>query len=414
MGNSALLAAPKVEKETEGNTNGNISWGACSMQGWRRSMEDAHAGVLDIGGAKGVHYFAVFDGHGGAEVAEYCGKHLHDELVQHAEFKDGGDIGKAIGETFVQMDEKIVSPEAKNEMLSLDDSGSFSSSPREGDAPATSATLTPPGADLSQVARSAAAAAAAEAAQQRRDWEPHSGCTAVAAVVWGSQVFVGNAGDSRCVVCDSNGKAIPLSFDHKPEDAREQARIYAAGAVVEMGRVSSRHTSSALNLTRAIGDLDFKKNPHKGPKEQAVTAWPDIKTLELDTSDHEFMILACDGIWDCLDNQQAVDFVRARLPKKTAGEKVSVSWLSEIGAEMCDHCLAADTEGDCLGTDNMTVMVVLLRGAALDVVNSGVVRAGEGTAEGHADKKRRVSGGEGEGEEAGEEQTGGAASGGGR
>jgi protein phosphatase 1G len=132
MGNSALLAQPKVEKETEGATNGTISWGACSMQGWRRSMEDAHAGVLDMAvgssaGQGGVHFFAVYDGHGGSEVATYCGRHLHSELLQHDEFKEGGDVGRAIGETFIEMDRKIVGAVAKKEMLDLDESSdSFS------------------------------------------------------------------------------------------------------------------------------------------------------------------------------------------------------------------------------------------------------------------------------------------------
>jgi serine/threonine protein phosphatase PrpC len=177
-------------------------------------MEDAHAAVMDIAG-RGVHFFAVYDGHGGAEVAEFCGRHLHSELLSHKEFREGGDIGLACSETFIRMDQKIVGTAAMKEMLDIDEAD---------------------GGDK---------------------WEPQSGCTAVAAVIWGTRVVVANAGDSRCVVCDSSGKAVPLSFDHKPEDEREQARIYAAGAVVEMGRVSSRTTSSALNLTRAIGDLDL-------------------------------------------------------------------------------------------------------------------------------------------------------------
>ena len=216
MGNSALLAAPKTEKTMEGASNGVVSWGSCSMQGWRRYMEDAHAAVLDLAGS-GVHFFAVYDGHGGAEVAEFCGRHLHNELLHHEEFREGGDLGLACSETFIHMDQKIVGGAAMVEMLGLAQSG------LAGD----------------------------------EEWEPPSGCTAVAAVVWGTRVVVANAGDSRCVVCDSTGKAVPLSFDHKPEDAREQARIYAAGAVVEMGRISSRNSTSALNLTRAIGDLDL-------------------------------------------------------------------------------------------------------------------------------------------------------------
>ena len=157
-----------------------------------------------------------------------------------------------------------------------------------------------------------------------------------------------------------------------------------------------------------------KKNQHKGPKEQAVTAWPDVNTLELADAGYEFMILACDGIWEILSNQQAVDFVRERLRTldvRSADSaaaccadknQVTVARLSEIGSEMCDHCLADDTDGDCLGTDNMTVMIVLLRGSSEWKGPAGS-RAGERDAvaetankeddvEIRAEKKRRLDG----------------------
>ena len=62
------------------------------------------------------------------------------------------------------------------------------------------------------------------------------------------QVIVANAGDSRCVLC-RDGKAVDMSFDHKPEDEPERKRIEAAGGKVTLaGRVNG-----GLNLSRAIG-----------------------------------------------------------------------------------------------------------------------------------------------------------------
>ena len=64
-----------------------------------------------------------------------------------------------------------------------------------------------------------------------------SGCTAVVAVKRGNQLFVANAGDSRCVV-SCEGKAVEMSFDHKPEDELERDRIETAGGwVTPDGRV---------------------------------------------------------------------------------------------------------------------------------------------------------------------------------
>lgn len=57
-------------------------------------------------------------------------------------------------------------------------------------------------------------------------------------------------------------EVIPLSTDHKPENEVEKNRIHKAGGYVSDGRVNDN-----LNLTRAIGDLEYKKNPQLKPEE---------------------------------------------------------------------------------------------------------------------------------------------------
>lgn len=85
-----------------------------------------------------------------------------------------------------------------------------------------------------------------------------SGCTAVVAILKNDVLYVANAGDSRCVVC-RDGKAIEMSFDHKPEDELEHDRIVKAGGkVTNDGRVNA-----GLNLSRAIGDHAYKMVGHQ-------------------------------------------------------------------------------------------------------------------------------------------------------
>jgi protein phosphatase 1G len=74
-----------------------------------------------------------------------------------------------------------------------------------------------------------------------------------------------------------------------------------------------------LNLSRAIGDHAYKKTMTLPPEEQAITALPDVRTLTLEDQD-EFMIIACDGIWNFMSSQDAVDFVHTRLDKKSLSQ----------------------------------------------------------------------------------------------
>ncbi|RNA30398.1 phosphatase 1G [Brachionus plicatilis] len=159
-------------------------------------------------------------------------------------------------------------------------------------------------------------------------------------------LYVANAGDSRCVVC-RDGKAIEMSFDHKPEDEIERQRIEkAGGTVTKDGRVNA-----GLNLSRAIGDHTYKANKTLSLSEQMITPLPDLKVLDIDPAKDKFMILACDGIWNFMSSQEVCDYVQERL-------NANYAKLSLICEELFMHCLAPDAEGDGTGCDNMTCILI--------------------------------------------------------
>ncbi|KAF8951011.1 Protein phosphatase 2C 2, partial [Entomortierella lignicola] len=133
----------------------------------------------------------------------------------------------------------------------------------------------------------------------------------------------------------------------------ETRRIVAAGGFVEYGRVNG-----SLALSRALGDFEFKMNATLGPDDQIVTANPVIVEHKLKDED-EFLILACDGIWDCMTSQEVVTFVR-----KGISENVPLDTLCEM---VMDHCLASDSGMTGVGCDNMTLVIVaILNGKTLE------------------------------------------------
>lgn len=78
--------------------------------------------------------------------------------------------------------------------------------------------------------------------------------------------------------------------------------------------------NGGLNLSRAIGDHAYKMNKDLKPEEQMISAMPDVKKVSLEEGD-EFMVLACDGIWNFMSSEEVVEFVRKRLAEKR--EKIS-------------------------------------------------------------------------------------------
>ncbi|KAF7488466.1 Putative protein phosphatase [Sarcoptes scabiei] len=173
-----------------------------------------------------------------------------------------------------------------------------------------------------------------------------SGSTAIVAIIRANTVYVGNIGDSRCVI-SRNGKAIDLSQDHKPEDKIEKDRILNAGAEIIDGRVNG-----GLNLSRAFGDHIYKTKEDLSDREQMIVALPDIETFEIDWDSDQFLFLACDGIWNSMNSQEVVDFINERLRDDKS--------LKEICEELFKACLAPNTNGDGSGCDNMTCILIQL------------------------------------------------------
>lgn len=83
----------------------------------------------------------------------------------------------------------------------------------------------------------------------------------------------------------------------------ERSRVLAAGHHVEDGRVDG-----VIAISRALGDWEYK-SAKLAPEKMAVSGFPDISKTAI-TKESEFVICACDGIWDCMTSQEACDFVK--------------------------------------------------------------------------------------------------------
>lgn len=123
------------------------------------------------------------------------------------------------------------------------------------------------------------------------------GSTASTAILVGDRLLVANVGDSRAVICIA-GRAIALSIDHKPNRSDERQRIEKAGGVVMWS--GTWRVGGVLAVSRAFGDRLLKKY---------VVAEPEIQEEPI-TSDVEFLVIASDGLWDVVSNQDAVTMVQ--------------------------------------------------------------------------------------------------------
>ncbi|KAL8930688.1 MAG: hypothetical protein Q9208_000559 [Pyrenodesmia sp. 3 TL-2023] len=288
-------------------------------------------------------YFAIFDGHAGTFAADWCGKKLHVLLEEMIRKNPNTPVPELLDSTFTSVDQQLDSLPLKNSgctaicaVLRWEDripnsqsaTGSTAIAPAaaaavkavnaensSNPAPQNSQNLTPEAKALvSSSSSSTAIPKLQETATRQR------------------VLYTANVGDARIVLC-RNGKALRLSYDHKGSDENEGKRISNAGGLILNNRVNG-----VLAVTRALGDSYMKDLVTGHPYTTETVIQPDID---------EFLILACDGLWDVCSDQEAVDLVRHTQDPQLASK------------QLVDHALAR------FSTDNLSCMLVRFDGKAV-------------------------------------------------
>jgi protein phosphatase 2C family protein 2/3 len=168
----------------------------------------------------------------------------------------------------------------------------------------------------------------------------YSGCTLCVCLCTRSTLLVANLGDSRVVMSRKGGKMQQVTKkDHVAKDDKERQRIEESGGFVN----AEGYLGGKVQVSRAIGDIDSDT----GNKIVGLSSDPDLSKFPLDIESDEFIIMACDGLWEVFSLQGAVNFVREAL-KRTKGD------LSKATDELVKKAIELKT------TDNVTVIIAYL------------------------------------------------------
>jgi protein phosphatase PTC1 len=349
----------------------------------RRTMEDAHSFVYDYAGIRGQGYFAVFDGHAGKHAAEWCGQNFHEYLLDALLTYPDEPIPELLNKTFLVVDSRLTHLAYRsrthsgctavvaflrmeqdtqqgrkgftNESLSarglMEGRGEDElEAETSGNVPSRRSSM---GAGSSGGVGGAASPSHEQSLRRKmsgrriRDFvrgltgtskaddsavddDDSDGGRGVETMDPKSEtgvrrvLYLANVGDARAVI-SRGGKAVRLTYDHKGSDSQEAKRITDAGGFVMNNRVNG-----VLAVTRSLGDASMK---------EFVVGSPYTTETVLDDED-EFLIVACDGLWDVCEDQDAVDLVRG------------VEDPQEASKKLLEHALGN------YSTDNLSVMVI--------------------------------------------------------
>ncbi|CAI5980417.1 unnamed protein product [Closterium sp. NIES-64] len=153
-----------------------------------------------------------------------------------------------------------------------------------------------------------------------KGWYP--GCTACVTLVIGTDMYIANAGDCRAVVRQS-GEVKALSRDHVASDPEERSRAEKAGGLVQWRVNTWRVGAAGIEVTRSLGDHDMKP---------AVTAEPEVTHHRL-TEEDEFLVMASDGLWEKLSNEEVSQYVLDTVKEPSMSSKRLVTEAVDRGSQ---------------------------------------------------------------------------------
>ncbi|KRX03971.1 Protein phosphatase 2C (PP2C)-like domain [Pseudocohnilembus persalinus] len=258
-----------------------------------------------------IHYFAIFDGHGGVKCADFLQQNLHNYILQQSDFPQFP--YQAIQKGVIQ---------AENEFL----------------------------------------------AQADRN-QDNSGSCALVAIFIDAFVYIVNIGDSRAILSQNLGKEIQnLSNDHKPE--LEIDRIEQAGGEVYQSKenfkdyyfyngvkydIPYRVKPGRLSVSRTIGDKHAKMQKYGG-NPNAVIAKPEISVFKLEDN-YDFIVLGCDGVFDRLKSEQIIDNIWYQLKKQVISQNCQEQTNFHSFTDKCSQSILEQSMHS-KSLDNVTCIVI--------------------------------------------------------
>lgn len=148
-----------------------------------------------------------------------------------------------------------------------------------------------------------------------------------------------NTGDSRCIICRDN-LGIPLCKDHKPHWPEERHRIEQLGGKIYLDGEDYR--IKELSVSRSFGDIEA---------EPFVTYLPDIYRYKLEKND-KFIVMACDGLWDQLSNQEVVNFILVECYDSTTNTRINTH--VNVAKKLGEYAIQRGSG------DNITIIILFL------------------------------------------------------
>ncbi|KAM9314517.1 protein phosphatase Mn(2+)-dependent 1K [Pholidichthys leucotaenia] len=241
--------------------------GCTSLIGKRKDNEDRFQ-VSQM--TENILYFAVFDGHGGPEAADFCEKYMERYIKDCVTEEDNLEL--VLSKAFLEVDKAF----ARHLHFSPN-------------APGMKA-----------------------------------GTTATVALLRdGIELVVGSVGDSRAMLCHK-GKALKLTVDHTPERKDEKHRIKQSGGFITWNSLGQPNVNGRLAMTRSIGDLDLKKT--------GVIAEPETKRISLHHVHDAFLALTTDGINFIMNSQEICNVINQCHDPREAAQRISEQAL-QYGSE---------------------------------------------------------------------------------
>ncbi len=249
-------------------------------------------------------FFAVYDGHGGDDVSEWCHDNLHIHVIDQ------------INRISTNNDQPI-------EQVMIQ---AFKRSFDEADK------------------------ALRKAFQTNETRIYSTGSTVAVCVLIGRLLVSANLGDARAVLGRTDYEAIPLTKDHKPEVPNEMARIKGQGGNVYQNpahralhpdvpyRVYKADGHGGLAISRALGDIFLTP---------LVSIEPYVNVRLLKEND-AVLIIACDGVWDVMTNEEAVRCVYDELQQTDSAQSAASKLMETAKIHEAQQ-------------DNISVMVIDLR-----------------------------------------------------